>query len=170
MMNTGEGAAGRVPSKNGLLTTIGYQLGRGAPVTYALEGSVAYCGSLIQWLRDNLQIIKDAAESESIARSVHDNGGVYFVPAFAGLFAPYWRTEARGLIVGLTAFNTSAHVTRAALEAAAFQVSSQSCLDLTVIKIHTYQYMQHISIHTHIHTHIHNTYSYIYTHDPYIHI
>ncbi len=113
----------KVPSENGLLTTVGYQLGKNGPVTYALEGSVAYCGSLVQWLRDNMCLIRDAADSEQVAKTVEDNGGVYFVPAFSGLFAPYWRTEARGLIVGLTAYNTRAHVTRAALEAAAFQVN-----------------------------------------------
>lgn len=118
MMNTGETL---VPSSSGLLTTVGYKLGKDAPCVYALEGSVAYCGSLIQWLRDNLEIISDAAKSEVLARSVEDNGGVYFVPAFSGLFAPYWRSDARGVIAGLTAFNTKAHVTRAALEAAAFQ-------------------------------------------------
>jgi glycerol kinase len=120
MMNTGEEL---VRSKCGLLTTLGYQLGKGAAPVYALEGSIAYCGSLIQWLRDNLQIIDDAAKSESLALTVEDNGGVYFVPAFSGLFAPYWRPDARGLIVGLTAYNTKAHITRAALEAAAFQTN-----------------------------------------------
>ena len=88
-----------------------------------VAGSVAYCGSVIQWLRDNLGLITDAAESEVLARQVVDNGGVFFVPAFAGLFAPYWRNDARGVIVGMTAFNTKAHLTRAALESAAFQVS-----------------------------------------------
>ena len=120
MMNTGETI---VPSTSGLLTTVGYKLGKNAPCVYALEGSVAYCGSLIQWLRDNLDVISDASKSEVLARSVEDNGGVYFVPAFSGLFAPYWRSDARGIIAGLTAFNTKAHITRAALEAAAFQTN-----------------------------------------------
>jgi len=88
---------------------------------YALEGSVAYSGSLIQWLRDNLQIITKASETEALAETVGDNGGVYFVPAFAGLFAPYWREDARGIIVGLTAYHTKAHIVRAALEASAYQ-------------------------------------------------
>lgn len=118
LMNTGKTA---VHSKNGLLTTLAFQLGNHAPV-YALEGSVAYCGSTIQWLRDNLGLIKDVGESEAHAATIHDNGGVFFVPAFSGLFAPYWRDDARGLIIGLTAYNTKAHICRAALEASAFQV------------------------------------------------
>lgn len=89
---------------------------------YCLEGGVAYAGAFVQWARDNLRLIGDAAETEGLARSVEDNGGVYFVPAFAGLFAPYWRSDARGTLCGLTAFNTSAHVVRAVLEAAAYQV------------------------------------------------
>ena len=88
-----------------------------------VTGSVAYCGSVIQWLRDNLELLKNATESESVAAQVNDNGGVYFVPAFAGLFAPYWRDDARGVIVGMTAFNNKSHVVRAALESAAFQVT-----------------------------------------------
>jgi glycerol kinase len=116
LLNTGHR---KVKSTSGLLTTVGYQLGPGQPVTYALEGSVAYCGSLVQWLRDNLEIIGTVQESESLAAA--DNGGVYFVPAFSGLYAPYWRSDARGIIMGLTAFNTRAHIARAALEAAAFQ-------------------------------------------------
>ena len=120
MMNTGDDI---IKSSRGLVTTVGYQLGRDNKPIYALEGSVAYCGSLIQWLRDNLSIIPDAATSESVAASVEDNGGVYLVPAFNGLFAPYWRQDARGIIAGLTAFNTKAHITRAALEAAAFQTN-----------------------------------------------
>ena len=120
MMNTGEDI---VKSESGLLTTVGYQLGRDTKPVYALEGSVAYCGSLIQWLRDNLNFISDASKSEELAESVESNGGVYFVPAFSGLFAPYWRADARGIIAGLTGFNTKAHITRAALEAAAFQTN-----------------------------------------------
>ncbi len=110
-----------VHSTHGLLTTVAYQLhGTDKPV-YALEGSVAYSGSVIQWLRDNLEMIKSASETEAISLSVEDNGGVYFVPAFAGLYAPYWREDAIGVIAGLTAFNNKAHIIRAALEASAFQ-------------------------------------------------
>ena len=116
-MNTGEEI---VHSKNGLLTTVCYKLGDAKPV-YALEGSIAVTGSLIQWLRDNLGIIKTAPEVEQLAESVEDNGGVYVVPAFSGLFAPYWRGEARGAIVGLTRFVNKGHIARAALEATAFQ-------------------------------------------------
>ena len=120
LMNTGHDI---VQSKNGLLTTVAYQLGNkidSKPV-YALEGAVAYSGSVLQWLRDNLEMIKSASETEGIADSVPDNGGVYFVPAFAGLYSPYWREDARGVIAGLTAYNTKAHIVRAALESSAFQ-------------------------------------------------
>ena len=110
-----------VPSKSGLLTTVGYQIG-GAPAVYALEGSIAVAGSLVQWLRDNLKMIDKASEVEALAASVTDNGGAYFVPAFAGLFAPHWRGDARGVIVGLTGYVTRAHIARAALEAVAWQV------------------------------------------------
>jgi glycerol kinase len=110
-----------VTSTSGLLTTVAYQLGDGE-ACYALEGSVAYAGLLIQWLRDNMEIIDSLQDSERMAGLVPDNGGVYFVPAFSGLYAPYWRDDARGLIVGLTGFNTKAHIVRAALESAAFQV------------------------------------------------
>lgn len=109
-----------VASQNGLLTTVAYRLGD-APAVYALEGSIAVTGSLIQWLRDNLGIIEQAADVEELALSVDDNGGVQFVPAFSGLFAPYWRPDARGVIVGLTRYATKAHIARAALEAVAFQ-------------------------------------------------
>lgn len=109
-----------VHSKNGLLTTVAYQLGS-EPARYALEGSIAVTGSLIQWLRDNLGIISSTGEIEPLAQSVPDNGGVYLVPAFSGLFAPYWRPDARGAIVGLTRFVNKAHIARAALEAVAFQ-------------------------------------------------
>jgi glycerol kinase len=109
-----------VSSGNGLLTTTAYQL-HGQPPQYALEGSIAVAGSLIQWLRDNLGIIDSAAEAEALAATVPDSGGAYFVPAFSGLFAPYWRPEARGALVGLTRFVTKAHIARAALEATAFQ-------------------------------------------------
>ena len=94
-----------------------------------MEGSVKYCGSVVQWLRDNIELLSDASESEAIARQVSDNGGVYFVPAFAGLGAPDWDDTARGTIIGLTAFNTKAHIVRAALEAAAYQVKILSCIE-----------------------------------------
>lgn len=111
-----------VHSSNGLLTTVAFQLHhKNSKPVYALEGSVAYSGSVIQWLRDNLEIIKSASETEAISLSVEDNGGVYFVPAFSGLYAPYWREDAIGVIVGLTAYNTKAHIVRAALESSAFQ-------------------------------------------------
>jgi glycerol kinase len=109
-----------VPSVSGLLTTLAYRLGSQPPV-YALEGSIAVAGALVRWLRDNLGLITASAEIEALARSVDDNGGVYFVPAFSGLFAPYWRSEARGVIVGLTGYVTRGHIARAALEATAWQ-------------------------------------------------
>jgi glycerol kinase len=117
LMNTG---CEIVRSGAGLLTTIGYQLGDGETV-YALEGSVAVTGSAVQWLRDQLQIIQSAAESETLAASVPDAGGIYFVPAFSGLFAPYWRPDARGAIVGLSRFHSKAHLARATLESICFQ-------------------------------------------------
>ncbi len=117
LMNTGTEP---VTSKNGLLTTVCYQLG-GQQAVYALEGSIAVSGSLIQWLRDNLGIISAAPEADRLAESVTDNGGAYFVPAFSGLFAPYWRSDARGALVGLTRYVNKAHIARAALEATAFQ-------------------------------------------------
>jgi glycerol kinase len=117
IVNTGEKI---VRSQNGLLTTVAYRLGDAA-ARYALEGSVAVTGSLVQWLRDSLGILRDAAEVEKLATSVPDNGGAYIVPAFSGLFAPYWRSDARGAIVGLTRFVTKAHLARAALESTAFQ-------------------------------------------------
>jgi glycerol kinase len=109
-----------VRSQHGLLTTVCYQFGD-APATYALEGSIAVTGSAVQWLRDQLGIISGAAESESLARQVPDTGGMYFVPAFSGLFAPYWRSDARGAMVGLSRFHTKAHVARATLEAICYQ-------------------------------------------------
>ena len=117
IFNTGEEL---VRSENGLLTTVAYKLGDGRPV-YALEGSIAVTGSLIQWLRDNIGMISTAPEVETLATTVEDNGGVYIVPAFSGLFAPYWRPDARGAIVGLTRFANRGHIARAALEATAFQ-------------------------------------------------
>jgi glycerol kinase len=117
IMNTGEEI---VPSKSGLLTTLCYKMGDNKPV-YALEGSIAITGALVQWLRDNLGMITSSAEVESLANTVKDNGGVYFVPAFSGLFAPYWRSDARGVIAGLTRYVTKGHIARAALEATAWQ-------------------------------------------------
>lgn len=111
-----------VVSKAGLLTTVGYQLANGA-TAYALEGSVAIAGSLVQWLRDNLKVISSSCEIEAAARSVEDNGGVYFVPAFSGLFAPYWRSDARGTIVGMTGYTNRGHLARAVLEACAYQTA-----------------------------------------------
>lgn len=138
LLNTGTEI---VPSKHGLLTTVGYRLGDAAPV-YALEGSVAVTGSLVQWLRDNLGLIRDAAEVEALAATVPDNGGAYFVPAFSGLFAPHWRPDARGALVGLTRFVNKGHIARAALEATAFQtrevldaMNADSGVPLTELKV-----------------------------------
>jgi len=117
LVNTGEKL---VQSNNGLLTTVGYKIGA-QPAVYALEGSIAVTGSLVQWLRDNLGVISSAADIEALARSVEDNGGCYFVPAFSGLFAPYWQSNARGVIVGLTSYVTKGHIARAVLEASAWQ-------------------------------------------------
>lgn len=138
LLNTGTEI---VRSRAGLLTTPAYQLGD-QPCVYALEGSIAVTGSAVQWLRDQLGIISGASESESLARQVDDNGGVYFVPAFSGLFAPYWRSDARGAIVGLSRFNTNAHVARATLEAICYQsrdvveaMCSDSGVELGVLKV-----------------------------------
>ncbi|GAB2444732.1 glycerol kinase GlpK [Streptosporangium sandarakinum] len=117
LLNTGHEP---VRSKNGLLTTVCYRFGDERPV-YALEGSIAVTGSAVQWLRDQLGVISGAAQSEALARQVPDNGGIYFVPAFSGLFAPYWRSDARGAIVGLSRYNTNAHLARATLEAICYQ-------------------------------------------------
>jgi len=117
LMNTGEEL---VPSKNGLLTTVCYKIGDNAPI-YALEGSIAVTGSLVQWLRDNLRMFDSAPEIEELAATVEDNGGAYMVPAFSGLFAPYWRSDARGALVGLTRYVNRGHIARAVLEATAFQ-------------------------------------------------
>ena len=117
ILNTGEEI---VPSKNGLLTTVCYKIGDDKPI-YALEGSIAVTGSLVQWLRDNLKMFSSAPEIEELAASVDDNGGCYFVPAFSGLFAPYWRADARGAIVGLTRYVNRGHIARAVLEATAYQ-------------------------------------------------
>ncbi|MDY7542729.1 MULTISPECIES: glycerol kinase GlpK [unclassified Cryobacterium] len=130
-----------VHSKNGLLTTVGYKLGDGE-THYALEGSIAVTGALVQWLRDNLGIVGSASEIEALALSVKDNGGAYFVPAFSGLFAPYWRADARGALVGLTRFVNKGHIARAALEAIAYQtrevldaVNADSGVPLTELKV-----------------------------------
>ena len=130
-----------VQSRNGLLTTVAYKLGP-EPARYALEGSIAVTGSLVQWLRDNLGLIGTAAEIETLANSVKDNGGAYFVPAFSGLFAPHWRADARGALVGLTRFVNKGHIARAALEAIAFQtrevldaVNADSGVPLTELKV-----------------------------------
>ncbi|GHH58737.1 glycerol kinase GlpK [Lentzea cavernae] len=138
LLNTG---TEKVMSENGLLTTVCYKIGE-APQVYALEGSIAVTGSLVQWLRDNLGMIGSAAEIEEHARSVEDNGGAYFVPAFSGLFAPYWRSDARGAIVGLTRFVNKGHLARAVLEATAFQtrevldaMNADSGVDLTALKV-----------------------------------
>jgi glycerol kinase len=117
LVNTGEAP---VMSKNGLLTTLAYRIGSDPPV-YALEGSIAVTGALVQWVRDNLGLIGSAGEIEALAASVPDNGGCYVVPAFSGLFAPYWRSDARGVIAGLTGYITKAHIARAVLEATAWQ-------------------------------------------------
>ncbi|MFC7341432.1 glycerol kinase GlpK [Saccharopolyspora griseoalba] len=117
LLNTG---TERVISENGLLTTVGYKIGDNDTI-YCLEGSIAVTGSLVQWLRDNLGLLSNAPEVEEVARSVEDNGGAYFVPAFSGLFAPHWRSDARGAIVGLTRYINRGHLARAVLEATAFQ-------------------------------------------------
>ncbi len=138
LLNTGTQL---VRSKNGLLSTVCYQFGD-APAVYALEGSIAVTGSAVQWLRDQLGIISHAADVETLARQVEDNGGIYFVPAFSGLFAPYWRSDARGAIVGLSRFNTAGHIARAALEAICYQsrdvaeaMESDSGVHLEVLKV-----------------------------------
>jgi glycerol kinase len=143
LLNTGEKM---VRSENGLLTTVCYQFasrnGDPAKPVYALEGSIAVTGSAVQWLRDQLGIISGAAQSEALARQVEDNGGLYFVPAFSGLFAPYWRSDARGAIVGLSRFNTNAHLARATLEAICYQsrdvvdaMEADSGVHLEVLKV-----------------------------------
>ena len=118
LMNTGEK---KVPSTCGLLTTLGYKIGD-QPAVFALEGSVAITGALVQWIRDNLNLIQTSSDIETLALSVNDNGGVYFVPAFSGLYAPYWKDNARGVIAGLTRYVNKGHIARAVLEATAFQV------------------------------------------------
>jgi glycerol kinase len=138
LLNTGTKL---VPSKNGLLTTLGYKIGD-QPAVYALEGSIAITGALVQWLRDNLGMITTSAEVEALAGTVEDNGGVYFVPAFSGLFAPYWKSEARGVIAGLTRYVNKGHIARAVLEATAWQtrevldaMNADSGVALTALKV-----------------------------------
>jgi glycerol kinase len=138
LMNTG---GQPVISRNGLLTTLGYKIGDLPPV-YALEGSIAVTGALVQWLRDNLGMIEKSSDVETIARSVEDNGGIYFVPAFSGLFAPYWRSDARGVIVGMTRYVNKGHIARAVLEATAYQtrevldaMEKDSGVKLTALKV-----------------------------------
>ncbi|MGB2910681.1 MAG: glycerol kinase GlpK [Anaerolineales bacterium] len=138
LLNTGTSP---VPSKSGLLTTLGYKIGS-QPAVYALEGSIAITGALVQWLRDNLKIIENSKDVETLANTVEDNGGIYFVPAFSGLFAPYWRSDARGVIVGMTRYVNNGHFARAALEATAFQtrevldaMNKDSGVDLTALKV-----------------------------------
>ena len=138
LLNTGEKP---VQSKSGLLTTLGYKIGDQKAV-YALEGSIAVTGALIQWLRDNLGLIQSSAEVEALAKSVEDAGGIYFVPAFSGLYAPYWKSSARGVIVGLTRYVNKGHIARAALEATAYQtrevldaMNADSGVPLTALKV-----------------------------------
>jgi glycerol kinase len=138
LLNTGTEA---VPSKSGLITGLGYKIGD-QPAVYMLEGSIAITGALVQWLRDNLKMIETSPEVEDLARTVDDNGGVYFVPAFSGLFAPYWRGDARGVIAGLTRYVNAGHIARATLEATAWQtkevvdaMNADSGVDLTSLKV-----------------------------------
>jgi glycerol kinase len=138
LLNTGEKP---VFSKNGLITTVAYKIGKSNAV-YALEGSIAIAGSLVQWARDKLKIISSAPEINELAEKVSDNAGVYFVPAFSGLFAPYWRSDARGLIIGLTHFTGKEHIARAILEATAYQtkeifnaMEKDSKIKLSVLKV-----------------------------------
>jgi glycerol kinase len=130
-----------VQSKNGLLTTLGYKIGKN-PAVYCLEGSIAITGALVQWLRDNLKMIEKSSDIEDLANTVEDNGGIYFVPAFSGLFAPYWKSDARGAIVGMTRYVNRGHFARAALEATAFQtrevldaMEKDSGVKLTALKV-----------------------------------
>jgi glycerol kinase len=138
LLNTGTEL---VRSHNGLLTTVAYRFGDG-PTVYALEGSIAVTGSAVQWLRDQLKVIDDAAASERLARTVEDSGGIYFVPAFSGLFAPYWRSDARGAIVGLSRYHSGGHLARATLEAICYQsrdvveaMDQDSGVHLDVLKV-----------------------------------
>lgn len=138
LMNTGEKP---IQSNHGLLTTLGYQIGN-QPAVYCLEGSIAIAGALVQWMRDNLKMIESSADIEPLARTVPDNGGIYFVPAFSGLFAPYWRSDARGALVGMTRFINRGHIARAVIEATAYQtrevldaMEQDSGVKLTSLKV-----------------------------------
>jgi glycerol kinase len=138
LLNTGTEA---VQSKSGLLTTLAYKIGD-QPAVYCLEGAIAITGALVQWLRDNLGLIKESPEIEDLAKTVEDNGGAYFVPAFSGLFAPYWRGNARGVIAGLTRYVNKGHIARATLEATAWQskevvdaMNADSGVELTSLKV-----------------------------------
>jgi glycerol kinase len=138
LLNTGNEP---IQSKSGLLTTLGYKIGD-QPAVYVLEGAIAITGALVQWLRDNLGMISSSAEVEELAKSVDDNGGIYFVPAFSGLFAPYWKSDARGVIAGLTRYVNKGHIARAALEATAWQtkevveaMNQDSGVELTSLKV-----------------------------------
>jgi glycerol kinase len=138
LLNTGNEA---VQSKSGLITTLAYKIGD-QPAVYCLEGSIAITGALVQWLRDNIGLIETSADIEELAKTVEDNGGIYFVPAFSGLFAPYWRSDARGVIAGMTRYVTKGHIARAALEATAWQsrevvdaMNADSGVDLTSLKV-----------------------------------
>ncbi len=138
LLNTGTKV---VQSKNGLLTTLGYKIGS-APAVYALEGSIAIAGALVQWLRDNLGLIEKSSDVEDLAKTVEDSGGIYFVPAFSGLYAPYWKSSARGVIVGMTRYVNKGHIARATLEATAYQtrevldaMNKDSGVNLTALKV-----------------------------------
>jgi glycerol kinase len=138
LLNTGTEA---VPSKSGLITGVGYKIGD-QPTVFMLEGSIAITGALVQWLRDNIGLISKSPEIEDLAKTVEDNGGVYFVPAFSGLFAPYWRNDARGVVAGLTRYVNKGHIARAALEATAWQskeivdaMNADSGVELTSLKV-----------------------------------
>jgi glycerol kinase len=138
LLNTGTSP---VPSKSGLLTTLGYKIGD-QPAVYCLEGSIAITGALVQWLRDNVGLIEKSEDIEALAATVEDNGGIYFVPAFSGLFAPYWKNDARGVIAGMTRYVTKGHIARATLEATAWQtrevldaMNADSGVALTALKV-----------------------------------
>lgn len=138
LMNTGNEP---IQSKNGLLTTLGYKIGD-EPAVYALEGSITITGALVQWIRDNLKMIEKSSDIEQLAKTVEDSGGIYFVPAFSGLFAPYWKSDARGAIVGLTRYINAGHLARAVLEATAYQtaevleaMNKDSGVELTALKV-----------------------------------
>jgi len=138
LLNTGTEI---IKSNHGLLTTVGYKIGKQDPI-YCLEGSIAITGALVQWLRDNIGIIQSSQEIEPLAKTVDDNGGVYFVPAFSGLYAPHWHANARGLIIGLTQYANKGHIARAAIEATAYQtvevleaMKKDANIDLNLLKV-----------------------------------